>query len=141
MLYRLSYASGGSKSFQAQYFPDPFLIVRDNYLRYHKGYWACNRNMDGPAKSQLLILRIESPSLFFPTIFHHYFWEVFHVERLTLLYLQYCQIAANIIRTKRGENKVDFQATRRVGESGIFVEWMFTIGLWLSSLTFFLFYE
>ena len=38
MLYRLSYASGGSKSFQAQYFPDPFLIVRDNYLRYHKGY-------------------------------------------------------------------------------------------------------
>ena len=67
--------------------------------------------------------------------------EVFHVEQLTLLYLQYCQIAANIIRTKRGENKVDFQATRRVGESGIFVEWMFTIGLWLSSLTFFLFYE
>ena len=38
MLYRLSYASGGSKSFQAQYFLVPFLNVRDNYLRYHKGY-------------------------------------------------------------------------------------------------------
>jgi len=45
MLYRLSYASGGSKSFQAQYFPDPFLIVRDNYLRYHKGYSPATRRI------------------------------------------------------------------------------------------------
>src|SRR6202142_3492691 len=42
MLYRLSYASGGSKSIQAQYFRDPFLIVRDNYLRYHNGYLRRN---------------------------------------------------------------------------------------------------
>ena len=43
MLYRLSYASGGSKSFQAQYFLNPFLNVRDNYLRYHKGYRGATR--------------------------------------------------------------------------------------------------
>jgi hypothetical protein len=37
MLYRLSYASRWKQALRAQYFPDPFLIVRDNYLSYHKG--------------------------------------------------------------------------------------------------------
>src|SRR5271166_131017 len=74
---------------------------------------------------------------FFPTIFA----GVFHVEQLTLLYLQYCSISANIIRKRRSENKVDFQATRKVAESGIFRGMMFTIRLWLPSSIFFLFYE
>jgi hypothetical protein len=42
-----------------------------------------------------------------------------HVERLTLLYVQYCGIEANTIRSGEGENKVDFQGVVKVGNSGI----------------------
>ena len=46
MLYRLSYASGGSKSLRAQYFPDPFRKVLGQLFKLSQGQFTCNRNED-----------------------------------------------------------------------------------------------